>query len=107
MAEENKFKCNGDCLNCRSMSDRKVQWQYCASQFTYNSMRMIEALHESINVMAGTVNELREKIDAIQNSEAYVFDPTKEEKSEIPTFPGTSEKPTDHDTAQEGGGAVE
>ena len=90
MAEETKFKCSGDCLNCRvSLNERKTQWQYCAAQFTYNSMRMIEALHEE-------VKDLQAKIDAIQNNEAEVFAPN-EEKSEIPTLP----------IAQEGSGAKE
>lgn len=80
MAEESKFKCSGDCLNCRlNPNERKTQWQYCAAQFTYNSMRMIEALH-------GEVKALQEKIEAIQNSEANVFNPN-EEKSEIPINP--------------------
>ncbi len=34
---ENQFKCSGDCLRCHPN-----QRQYCASQFTYNSMLMIE-----------------------------------------------------------------
>lgn len=84
MAEETKFKCSGDCLNCRvNPNERKTQWQYCAAQFTYNSMRMIEALR-------GEFNDLKEKIEAIQNNEASVFNPN-EEKSEIPNFPKAQE----------------
>lgn len=72
---DNQFKCSGDCLNCRSMQDRKIQWQYCAAQFTYNSMRMIEAMQGKIEAMSGTITELAAKVEAIQNSEAMVFDP--------------------------------
>lgn len=99
MAEETKFKCSGDCLNCRvNPNERKTQWQYCAAQFTYNSMRMIEALHTEINVIRGTVEELKEKVEAIQNSETDVFYPVEEDdKPDIPITP----------IAQEGDGVVE
>ena len=76
------FKCTGDCLTCRALNERKTQWQYCASQFTYNTMRMVEAMQSEIVAMQGTVNELKAKIDAIQNSEALVFDPLSESLSE-------------------------
>ena len=88
--EQNQFKCNGDCLNCRmNPVERKTQWQYCAAQFTYNSMRMIEAMQGSIEAMGGTIKELQQKVEAIQNCEADVFDPTT------------------RDIAQEGSGAIE
>ena len=73
-----QFKCSGDCLNCRmNPVERKTQWQYCSAQFTYNTMRMIEAMQQSLAAMQGTVNELAAKIEAIQNSETNVFDPTE------------------------------
>ena len=77
---QNQFKCSGNCISCTP-----IQRQYCSSQLAYNSMRMIE-------VMQGAIEDLKAKIDAIQNSEASVFDPTN------PTKP--SEK--DKDTAQNG-----
>jgi len=99
-----QFKCSGDCLNCRvSPNERKTQWQYCAAQFTYNTMRMVETLQNAFKIMQGTVDELRERVEAIQNNEATVFDPSsdvvieadKEEKSENPTLPnGSSGIPT-------------
>lgn len=95
--EQNQFKCSGDCLNCRKLpNERREQWQYCAAQFTYNSMRMIGDIQESLKSMQGNIDELKAKIEAIQNSEANVFDPTQE-KSEIPNLP----------IAQEGSGAIE
>lgn len=98
MAEETKFKCSGDCLNCRmNPNERKTQWLYCAAQFTHNSMRMIEALHSEINVMRGTIDELKDKIESIQNNEADVFDPTGNETDTEPV----------EDTAQEGDGVTE
>ena len=80
MEENQSFKCSGDCLNCRkNPNERMTQWQYCASQFTYNSMRMVENIRESLTAMQGTIDELKEKIEAIQNNEATVYDPTKDE----------------------------
>lgn len=91
MAEERTFKCSGDCLNCRlNPNERKTQWQYCSAQFTYNSMRMIEALQEELKAMRGTVTEIMAKIEAIQNNEASVFNPN-EENSEFPKIPTTQE----------------
>ena len=86
--EENKFKCSGDCLNCRKLpNERREQWQYCAAQFTYNSMRMIGDMQESMKAMQGAVEEMKAKIEAIQNSEATALSTIEE-------------------TAQEGVGAV-
>ena len=81
MEQNNKqFKCSGDCLNCRKQpNERREQWMYCAAQFTYNSMRMIGDMQESMKAMHGDIDELKAKIEAIQNSEANVFDPTKED----------------------------
>lgn len=80
MEENQSFKCSGDCLNCRkNPHERATQWQYCASQFTYNTMRMIENMRESMTSMQGTIDEVKAKLEAIQNNEATVYDPTKEE----------------------------
>ena len=73
--EQKRFQCTGDCLNCRAVNDRKIQWQYCAAQFTYNSMRMLESMQGALAEMQGAVKELAVKIDAIQNSEAEVLAP--------------------------------
>jgi 16S rRNA G527 N7-methylase RsmG len=73
--EQKKFQCTGDCLTCRAVNDRKIQWQYCAAQFTYNSMRMLESMQGAITEMQGTVKELKAKIEAIQNSESEVLAP--------------------------------
>ena len=95
--EQQQFKCSGDCLNCRKLpNERREQWQYCAAQFTYSTMRKVEDLFRDFTNMMGTVEELKEKIEAIQNNEAEIFNPS-EEKSEIPILP----------TAQKGDGAEE
>ena len=71
MAENQNFKCSGDCLKCHPN-----QRQYCASQFTYNSMRMLEDFIGDFKKLVGTVDELKVKIEAIQGNEASIFDPT-------------------------------
>ena len=71
---EQQFKCSGDCLKCHP-----AQRAYCTSQFTYNTMRLVENLSADLGKMVGTVEELKQKIEAIQNSEANVFNPTNEE----------------------------
>ena len=60
--EATKFKCTGDCMKCTP-----IQRAYCSAQISYNTMRMVE--------------DLKEKIEAIQSSEAHVFDPTIAEET--------------------------
>jgi len=67
MAENQKFQCSGNCLNCAP-----AQRGYCASQHAYSNMKVLDKMMEAINKIA-------EKIEAIQNSEACVFDPYDEE----------------------------
>lgn len=78
MAENVQFKCSGDCLNCRAVKDRRVQWQYCAAQFSYNALRTMQSMQKTIDLMADEVKGMKERIEAIQNSEAEVFDPNGE-----------------------------
>ena len=81
---QNQFKCSGDCLNCRAVNDRRIQWQYCAAQFSYNALRTMQTMQETITLMSGEIKELKDKIEAIQNSEATVFDPSTETLLETP-----------------------
>ena len=87
---EQNFKCSGDCLKCHPN-----QRQYCASQFTYNSMRMIEDVQKSLISMQGTIEDMKLKIEAIQGNEAMLFDPTSEKLTLV------------QDTAQEGDGVIQ
>ena len=87
---ENQFKCTGDCFKCQPL-----QRQYCAAQWSYNGLRIMEDMQKSLSSMQGTVEELKAKIDAIQGNESLLFDPTS----------GVSEIPTNQDIAQEGSGA--
>ena len=90
--EQNRFKCSGDCIKCHPN-----QRAYCASQFTYNTMRMVEDMQQSVVAMQGTMEEMNSKIDALQEDKVDVFDPTKEKIEEKTLF----------DTAQSGDGAEE
>ena len=76
---QNQFKCSGDCLNCRAVNDRRIQWQYCAAQFSYNALRTMQTMQDALTAISGEVKELKEKIEAIQNSEAMVFAPDTED----------------------------
>lgn len=86
MAEniQNQFHCSGDCLNCRATKDRKIQWQYCAAQFSYNALRAIQTMQDAVKEMSGEVAELKARIEAIQDTEAMVYDPTSDSSEERP-----------------------
>ena len=78
---QQQFVCTGDCKKCRSMQ----QWSYCASIHAYSNMKVLDRvmetlvrMQEQINGMQGTIQEMAAKIEAIQNSEATVFDPNSE-----------------------------
>ena len=71
--KDQAFKCTGDCLKCSLL-----QRQYCAAQFTYNSMRMVEDLSRAVASLQGTVDGLKEKLDAMQGNEASLFIPVRE-----------------------------
>lgn len=76
--EQNNFKCSGDCMNCHPS-----QRAYCASQFTYNTMRMVENMQQTILTMQGSMEDMNVKIEALQEEKVEVFDPTKKGKTTI------------------------
>ena len=81
--KEQRFQCTGDCLNCRKQpNERREQWMYCASQFTYNTMRKVEDLFADISRMVGEIEEMKAKIEAIQNNEATVLSPVEDNAQE-------------------------
>ena len=100
--QQQQFRCTGDCLTCRAVTDRKIQWQYCAAQKGLENQRMLMAMTQALESMTGEVRELKEKIRAIQDSEATVFDPNKEpeEADAVPQQTAGTEQ------AQKGAGAV-
>ena len=78
MEENGVFKCNGDCYGClKDPVKLRNQWQYCAAQKAYDTMRMVECMQESFKSMQGTVEELKAKIEAIQNNELSVYNTAK------------------------------
>lgn len=90
MEQNQNFRCSGNCLNCLP-----AQRAYCASQHAYSNMKVLDQMMSVVLAMQGDIKSLSEKIEAIQNSEAAIFDPTN----------GTSEIPTGHEIAQSGDGA--
>lgn len=96
MPQENKqqFQCSGNCLNCIPQ-----QRAYCASQHSYSNMRVLDKvmeiitdMKEQIRVMQGEVKEMTLKIEAIQNSEADIFDPNSEYIESPDLFPRITEQ---------------
>ena len=75
---EKQFQCTGDCLNCP-----RIQREYCSAQKGYDNQRILVSLQEAIHVMSGTIGELKEKISAIQDSEASVFNPNEDNSATI------------------------
>ena len=73
MEQKEPFKCTGDCLRC-SIAQR----QYCASQFTYNSMRMVEQLALAVEALQNTVDDVKTRLETMQGSEATIFRPSAE-----------------------------
>ena len=76
MAEN--FKCTGNCLNCLP-----AQRGYCASQQAYSNMKVLDTMMGTLLSMQGDIKALSEKIEAIQNNEASVFDPSHVEIAQI------------------------
>lgn len=87
--QQKQFVCTGKCIDC-------PVWQrnYCACKHAYETMRMVQSIEETVNAMYCTVEEMKTKIAAIQDSEAMVFDPHQEPESEevvAPVIPTTQE----------------
>ena len=74
---EQNFKCTGNCLGCLP-----AQRAYCASQHAYSNMKVLDSMMGTILNMQGDIKSLSEKIEAMQNNEASVFDPNTETLSE-------------------------
>ena len=76
---EQNFKCTGNCLGCLP-----AQRAYCASQHAYSNMKVLDSMMGTLLNMQGDIKSLSEKIEAMQNNEASVFDPTSETLAETP-----------------------
>ena len=77
MAENNQFKCSGNCLNCLP-----AQRQYCAAQHSYSNMMVLDKMMEALGKMQEDITAMGAKIEAIQNNEATVFDPKETAQEE-------------------------
>lgn len=93
--EQNQFKCSGNCLNCQP-----AQRAYCASQHAYSNMKVLDQMMGIVLGMQGEIKTISEKIEAIQNNEANIFDPNTE--TLMPKPISVSEN-----IAQEGAGAIQ
>lgn len=99
--QQQQFRCTGDCLNCS-----RVQREYCGAQKGYDNQRLLVEMKNSLSAISGAVEDLRQKIAAIQDNEAMVFDPNNETAAVM-------QQPTEHiagsseGIAQEGDGAKE
>lgn len=71
MAEQ-KFQCSGNCLNCMP-----AQRTYCASQHALSNMKVLDTMMGIVMSMQGDIKSLSEKIEALQNNEADIFDPNE------------------------------
>ena len=65
-------RCTGNCMQCTI-----YQRALCASQVGYYNMKMLETMMQITSSLQHDVNELAEKIEAMQNNEALLFDPAK------------------------------
>jgi len=73
--ETKQFVCTGNCMGC-SVSQRA----FCASQHSYRAMRMLQGMSAKYEDMERRFINLSEKVEAIINNEATIFDPNEEIK---------------------------
>lgn len=72
---ENNFKCTGNCLNCLP-----AQRAYCASQHAYSNMKVLDGMMGIVMELKDSVSALGVKIEALQNNEAMLFDPSEDKQ---------------------------
>jgi len=71
---QQQFKCSGNCLQCLP-----AQRAYCASQHAYSNMKVLDTMMGIVIELKDDLKMLSDKIDAIQNNEASIFDPNAQE----------------------------
>lgn len=72
---QNQFKCSGNCLQCLP-----AQRAYCSSQHAYSNMKVLDMVAKAVLSMQGEISVIKEKIEAIQNNEANIFDPNDKDR---------------------------
>lgn len=84
MAENKKFECTGNCLNCLP-----AQRGYCASQHAYSNMKVLDTMMGMVISMRESIKAIGDKIYMMEAGELSLFDPSAKQ------------------IAQEGAGAIE
>ena len=79
---ENQTKCTGNCMACTIF-----QRQYCASQLAYSNMKMLEQMQQAAATIQQDIKALKEKVEAMQNSEAALIDPMSNPQPTVPHTP--------------------
>ena len=74
--EQKQFVCTGNCMGC-SVSQRA----FCASQHSYRAMRMLQGMASKYEDMERRFIALTEKVEAVINNDATIFDPNEEIKA--------------------------
>ena len=69
--EQTQSKCTGNCMACSI-----YQRQFCASQLSFNNMKMMGEMSQVLASMKESIVSLNKSIETMQNNEANVFDPT-------------------------------
>ena len=62
------FRCSGDCLKCH-----RLQQEYCSAQKGYENQRILLEMQRTLAVLSGNVEALKERVEALDDSEAKVF----------------------------------
>lgn len=84
-AQQTKFTCPKDCRKC--LQSQRI---YCASQHALSNMLVLDKVMENllgmkdqIEIMQGGMKELSTRIEAIQASEAAVFEPDGSQEGDL------------------------
>ena len=80
--EQTQSKCTGNCLNCLP-----AQRAYCASQHAYSNMKVLDAMMNVVLEMKGTIDELKTKVEGMQDGEVVLFDPNEDALVKQPAEP--------------------
>ena len=66
--------CSGDCMQCFP-----AQRMLCASQMSLYNMKMLAGMEQELVILKNITRRLDEKLQAIQDNEATLFEPARPE----------------------------
>ena len=66
--------CSGDCMKCAA-----GQRVLCSSQMALYNMRMLAQMEQEMVILKNITRRLDEKLEALQNNEALLFEPVRPE----------------------------